>query len=71
MNWPAGNPEVTKVHRSGEFIGIWTEKSQDGMTEKATFMVLQDFDAERGGELIGETMMPWFGRCRVFRLSDH
>jgi len=69
VKWPADNPSITKVAPSGEYIGIWTDTGLEESTAKATFMVLQDIDEDRGGELVGETDMPWFGRCRVFLMD--
>lgn len=69
VKWPADNPTITRIHQNGEFIGIWTDTSLNEKTAKATFMVLEDFDPDRGGVLVGETSMPWFGRCRVYRLD--
>lgn len=72
VKWPSDDPEIVKIAPYDEFIGVWTSVKSGERTARAKFMVLQDFDPiTYPGELVGETDMPWFGRCRVFRLTEH
>ena len=75
IDWPSGNPNIIRLGQYQEhYIGVWTTdlwnttKAPD--SERARFMVLQDHDvlAEPGAE-VGAVEMPWFGRCRVYRLN--
>lgn len=71
VKWPSGDPEIVKIAPYDEFIGVWTAGNSDERTARAKFMVLQDFDSiTYPGVLVGETEMPWFGRCRIFRLTE-
>jgi len=69
VKWPDGNPAITRVSQAGEFISLWVETTSIEKPERARFMVLQDHDTMHcPGVLVGIIDMPWFGRCRVFRL---
>lgn len=65
------NPTIERIAPYDEFIGVWTSGKSKKREARAKFMVLQDFDEIiYPGKLVGETDMPWFGRCRVFRLFE-
>jgi len=72
VKWPITDPPIERIEPDGEFIGIWTEGLKGKLSGTAMFMVLQDHDElQQPGQLVGEVTMPWFGRCKVFRLQIH
>ena len=70
VNWPSGNPSITRLSQAEEFIAVWADTDSSEKPERARFMVLQDFDIlPEPGELVGSVVMPWFGECSVYRLA--
>ena len=72
VKWPATNPTITRTSLAGEYIAVWVETETSDKSDTARFMVLDETDqVVPSGKFVGSVTTPFFGLCRVYRLSEH